>query len=255
MSTTVTYKGQTLTTVENQTKTLNTAGTWVEGDFTLTDVTRGGGGDEMYKLIAGTIADSEIDWSKVTNIKEGAFWSCGNITKVGNPAVSNVRSDAFHYCYNMTEAELTLTSQGINYFHSVFSECNKLETATLHFTAKTQWDTEFGGNAPFYRCPKLHTVILTCVNASYPAKSLKLRYTLFRETALLRTLVLKCDNLVIEDMTVNANSFGGIYNNPTDSTIYVPSALISTYQTATNWSTLYNMGVTFAPIEGSIYDD
>jgi hypothetical protein len=43
MSTTVTYKGQTLTTVENQTKTLQTAGTWVEGDFTLTDVTQGGG--------------------------------------------------------------------------------------------------------------------------------------------------------------------------------------------------------------------
>lgn len=42
MSTTVTYKGQTLTTVENQTKTLQTAGTWVEGDFTLTDVTQGG---------------------------------------------------------------------------------------------------------------------------------------------------------------------------------------------------------------------
>ena len=42
MSTTVTYKGQTLTTVENQTKTLNTAGTWVEGDITLTDVTQGG---------------------------------------------------------------------------------------------------------------------------------------------------------------------------------------------------------------------
>ena len=43
MSTTVTYKGQMLTTVENQTKTLQTAGTWVEGDFTLTDVTQGGG--------------------------------------------------------------------------------------------------------------------------------------------------------------------------------------------------------------------
>jgi hypothetical protein len=44
MSTTVTYKGQTLTTVENQTKTLQTAGTWVEGDIILTDVTSGGGG-------------------------------------------------------------------------------------------------------------------------------------------------------------------------------------------------------------------
>lgn len=45
MATTVTYKGQTLATVENQTKTLQTKGTWVEDDFTLTDVTQGGGGD------------------------------------------------------------------------------------------------------------------------------------------------------------------------------------------------------------------
>ena len=49
MSTTVTYKGQTLTTVENQTKTLQTAGTWVEDDFTLTDVTASGGGDEWVR--------------------------------------------------------------------------------------------------------------------------------------------------------------------------------------------------------------
>jgi len=44
MATTVTYKGATLTTVNNATVTLDTAGTWVEDDFTLTDVTGGGGG-------------------------------------------------------------------------------------------------------------------------------------------------------------------------------------------------------------------
>lgn len=42
MATTVTYKGQTLATVDNQTKTLQTKGTWVEDDFTLTDVSGGG---------------------------------------------------------------------------------------------------------------------------------------------------------------------------------------------------------------------
>lgn len=42
MSTTVTYKGATLTTVNNETKVLNTAGTWVEGDISITDVTSGG---------------------------------------------------------------------------------------------------------------------------------------------------------------------------------------------------------------------
>lgn len=43
MSTTVTYKGSTLTTVENGTKTLKTAGKYMEGDVIVTDVTQGGG--------------------------------------------------------------------------------------------------------------------------------------------------------------------------------------------------------------------
>lgn len=38
MSVTVTYKGNTLATVENATKTLKTAGKYMEGDVTLTDV-------------------------------------------------------------------------------------------------------------------------------------------------------------------------------------------------------------------------
>ena len=43
MSTTVTYKGSTLTTVNNNTKTLKTAGKYMEGDVILTDVTESGG--------------------------------------------------------------------------------------------------------------------------------------------------------------------------------------------------------------------
>lgn len=39
MSTTVTYKDNTLTTVNNNTKTLKTAGKYMEGDVTLVDVT------------------------------------------------------------------------------------------------------------------------------------------------------------------------------------------------------------------------
>ena len=42
MSTTVTYKGSTLTTVNNQTRTLKTAGKYMEGDVVLTDVSESG---------------------------------------------------------------------------------------------------------------------------------------------------------------------------------------------------------------------
>lgn len=41
MSTTVTYKGQTLGTVENETKTLDVKGFYCEDDITLTDVSGG----------------------------------------------------------------------------------------------------------------------------------------------------------------------------------------------------------------------
>ena len=49
MSTTVTYKGETLTTVNNQTRTLQTAGTYLEDDITLVDVS-GGGSAAVYTL-------------------------------------------------------------------------------------------------------------------------------------------------------------------------------------------------------------
>ena len=44
MSTTIAYKGVEIATAENQTKTLLTAGKFLEDDITITDVTSGGGG-------------------------------------------------------------------------------------------------------------------------------------------------------------------------------------------------------------------
>lgn len=42
MSSTITYKGSTLTTVNNQTRTLLTSGKWLEDNIIITDVTSGG---------------------------------------------------------------------------------------------------------------------------------------------------------------------------------------------------------------------
>lgn len=57
MSATVTYKGATLTTVENNTATLETAGTWVEDDITITDTTATVATQEKT-VTAGTSATS-----------------------------------------------------------------------------------------------------------------------------------------------------------------------------------------------------
>lgn len=52
MSTTVTYKGSTIATVNNQTKTLNTQGQYLEADIILQDVTAGG----ATKMVTGTFS-------------------------------------------------------------------------------------------------------------------------------------------------------------------------------------------------------
>ena len=67
MSTTVTYKGSTLTTVNNQTRVLNTAGKWLEGDITLTDVTQGGIAPTGTKQISisqnGTVTEDVTNYA------------------------------------------------------------------------------------------------------------------------------------------------------------------------------------------------
>ena len=55
MATTVTYKGETLTTVDNATKVLQTAGTWLEDDLTLVDVSGGGGSGPISLLETITV--------------------------------------------------------------------------------------------------------------------------------------------------------------------------------------------------------
>lgn len=253
MSTTVTYKGQTLTTVENQTKTLQTAGTWVEGDFTLTDVTASGGGDELYNLINGSITDAEIDWSKVTAFRKGSFHGCTEITTVDNPVITNdICANVFSECSKLTFAEITTSMMNPQYGDASFRNCPLLEKIILHFSYQRNGSITFANWHMVAYDKVLHTVV-------FDIQKSDLGFTLntswmFHDTALLRNVVIKCQKVTTLSGGWSANAWGGIYNNPTESTIWVPSALVSDYQTATNWSALYDAGVTFAPIEGSIYE-
>jgi hypothetical protein len=76
----------------------------------------------------------------------------------------------------------------------------------------------------------------------------------FDHCSSLTTLVLRNDTVVT---LANINAFQGtpFASDGTGGTVYVPAALIESYQTATNWSTLYASGTcNFAAIEGSEYE-
>lgn len=213
----------------------------------------GGGSNTLYKRLDGTLTDSDVDWSQLsTTLKDYAFYQCAQLTTVGNPTVAQLPANGFRSCTGLTSAEITCTNQLQTYCGSMFRGCTNLETATVHFTYSGNGDVDFGETYFFSGDSKLHTVIYTHNHAT---KTLKIRANfMFENCTALRTLVLKTNNLVTLSNGTNANAWGGIYNNPSESTIYVPNALIASYQTASNWSTLYGRGVTFAKIEGSIYE-
>ena len=252
MSTPLTDAIQALTTYSN---TVTGA-----SDTTLSDAVAtlaagyggGGSGDTLYKLLDKTITDSDIDWSQVTAVKDWAFYQCEQLTSILNPVLQGLPGNGFRSCTGLTSAEITGTNQLQTYCGSMFRGCTNLQTATIHFTYSGNGDVDFGDSYVFSGDSKLATVIFT---HSHATKTLKLRANfMFENCTLLRTLVLKTTNMVTLTNGTNANAWGGIYNNPSESTIYVPNALISAYQTASNWSTLYGRGVTFAKIEGTIYE-
>lgn len=76
---------------------------------------------------------------------------------------------------------------------------------------------------------------------------------LFNNAGALRTLIIRRSTMASLN-SWSSSCLGGIYSNPTASTIYVPSSLKSTYQTGANWSSAYSAGVTFTALEGSPYE-
>lgn len=260
MATTVTYKGATLATIENQTKTLQTAGTWVEDDFTLTDVSGGGGGITIDDIIERNIT--------------------GDVVYDGTNLIPP-------YCFNSTKiTSFTATRAGFN-GASIFTGCSLLTSISMPNNASTN----DGYSWQMANCPNLTNVDLP--------KIMHLGESSFQNDTSLSVIALpsilrtphrcfqNCTSLVSVDLgnpdRTNSNTFNGctsltnliirrtssvcalsnvnaFTNTPfasggTGGTVYVPQALISSYQTASNWSTLYNAGTcNFVAIEGSYYE-
>ena len=256
MATTVTYKGATLTTVDNATKVLETAGTWMEDDLTLVDVSGGGSGSDFDDYMSGV--DIAIN-SNITYLKSEGITS-NNITEIVlpeclefdhcavNPAVHylNGGGESFSKLTKISLPKLKKCSgriingvQGSTDLALVLPSLEEWATASnarqfdnsarltkFDFGKPSITSFDWGSGVAFYRCSNVTDVIL--------------RYG--------GVVTIGSANVFRKD---NSN------NLPlgTSTFIYVPSSLLASYKTASNWSSLFaTYPDMFKTIEGSYYE-
>ena len=215
--------------------------------------------------------------SNVSTIEGYAFQGCSNITLTSLPnGITELGTYAFQYCQGITS--MTFPDNFVRFYNGCFNGCYNLRTVSGNGAITGFSNNVFNGAS--YNGDQImslqsisfpNAVASTLANtigsstANYACQNLQfadigstqaLGGSAFGNCYALETLILRRsdDICALNYTSAFTNTPMSGYNSKTG-TVYVPSALISTYQTATNWSTLYNAGtVTFVAIEGSEYE-
>lgn len=210
----------------------------------------------------------------LTSIGDSAFYSCANMTLSELPSgVVSIGGYAFYQCNSITISELP---SGVNVIaSSAFQRCSNIRLISCDGALTTLGSGAFTGSSsypmqlasasfPNMTISSLGTVFgnssssNACRQLAFAdiGKTKALAANAFANCNALQTLVLRRSDAVCTLSNVSAltNTPMRGYNSLTG-TVYVPSALIETYKTAANWSTLYDGGtVEFVAIEGSEYE-
>lgn len=177
--------------------------------------------------------------SSIVSAFDYAFYKCKYLETVDMPnfapSATNVAGHAFEQCERLRTVKIPKFKRAGG---SVFQYCKALEMLVLP-SVDYQLGTYFANN-----CTALHTVDVGGGYSGNFAGGNAFSYTGLT-TLIIRITgsVLSVGNNVFSNSPLAANGSGG--------DIYVPSALKSSYQSASNWSSL---NATWHAIEGSYYE-
>lgn len=183
----------------------------------------------------GCSALVSVDIPNVTSIDNYAFQNCPALASVNIPNVTSIDNTAFQSCaFTSIDMPNVTTLNG-----NAFSACKNLVSVNMPKVSQINGNT-------FYNCQKL--TVLDMPNVTRLGSNALLRCPNLGTIVLRKAQVCTLDN--VSAFTDTPFASGG-----TGGTVYVPQALIESYRTATNWSTLYAAGTcNFVAIEGSEYE-
>lgn len=223
MSTTVTYKGNVLATVENATKTLLTAGKYCEDNFTLTDVS-GSSEDTLLQALRNTVTSVEDD--TLTSIRSYGLAYMTALTSVSFPNLQTINSYAFYndyaiiwngwpfpkaktignyafrYCYGLT-GDIVLPNTVTSIGQHSFANCTGMTTFTANGTITTLGTYTFNGASN-------HVMALREIHLPHLGSSIALNLNFGSTTA-----ASACQHLEVCDIgnakSIAANTFANCY--------------------------------------------
>lgn len=192
-----------------------------------------------YRFYKSTALTS-VNLPSVTKLGESAFKECTSIPSVSFPKVTQTGARVFDECTSLKSVSCPLLTQLQGY---ICAYCTALEEVSFPSLTSLASNNSyfFSGDIALLKAD------LGLLN--------KIDQNIFYNCSSLSTVILrKADSICTLSSTYQI-SYGQFAEGGTGGKVYVPEALIETYQTATNWSTLYAAGnCEFVALEGSEYE-
>ena len=280
--TNVTYKGTTIASFENATKTLSTQGKYLEDNITLVDstpVTE----DTLLKALRNQVTSVEDD--TLTSIRSMGLAYMTNLTHVSFPELQTINTYAFYddynliwngwefpkaktignyafrYCYGLT-GDVVLPNTVTSIGQYSFANCDHMTSFTANGAISTLGTYTFIGASGHVmalreiRMPNLGTGIAlnlnfgstTAANACQNlelcdiGKAKSIAANTFANCYKLQTLIMRRTSVTT---CANVSAFLNTPvrgRNSLTAKIYVPSALIDSYKAASVWKTIDGYG-------------
>lgn len=173
---------------------------------------------------------------KATSIGDNAFYGCTGLTSIDFPEVTSIGSSTFRGCTGLTSVDFPKVITAGLY---AFEGCTGL--TRVEFPLLTTLVSNL-----FAGCTGLTEADFSQATA--------ILYSVFRSCSNLRVLILRANSVCsLREIAVFTNT--PFASDGTGGTLYVPQALIASYQAASNWRTILGYpNNQIKAIEGSIYE-